>query len=186
MELNLIPASERYQDFKPNGEIIVVDDDKHIRDMLAAALTPHGFPVTTFEDGDFFMTQAKTRVPLCLFLDVVLPTRSGLEILKELRAQGFRTPTFVLSARDDIPMVVEAIKNGADDFIRKPFEIDALVQRVRNAVNVWSSRGRDRRAFEFDQNEQCEWLRVTPSERDLLLLTRLVNWAETPRWSAGG
>ena len=72
-----------------------------------------------------------------------MPKRSGLEILKELRAQRFSTPTFLLSARDDIPTVVEAMKNGAHDYIRKPFEIDALAQRVRNSVDAWLSRERD-------------------------------------------
>src|ERR1700722_15927002 len=128
MDQSLIPSSN-YQDLKPTSEIFVVDDDRDIRQMLAAALAPEGFPVTTFEDGESFMTAAQTRVPICVFLDVVMPKRSGLEILKELRAQRFWTPTYLLSARDDTPTVVEAIKNGGQDFIRKPFEIDALVQR---------------------------------------------------------
>jgi two-component system, LuxR family, response regulator FixJ len=174
MDQNLIPSSD-YQGVKPTGEIFVVDDDRDVRNMLAAALAPEGFPVTTFEDGDSFMTAARTRVPICVFLDVVLPRRSGLEILKDLREQRFWTPTYLLSARDDTPTVVEAIKNGGHDFIKKPFEIDALVQRVRNAVDLWLCRERDRRALDFDQTENCEWFRLTPSERNLLLLMRLGN-----------
>ena len=174
MDQNLIAPSD-YQDLKPTGEIFVVDDDRDIRSMLEVALAPEGFPVMTFEDGDSFMAAAKTRVPICVFLDVVLPKRSGLEILKELRAQRYWTPTFLLSARDDVPMVVEAIKSGAHDYIRKPFEIDALVQRVRNAVDAWLCRERDRHALDFDRNENCEWFRLTPSERNLLLLMRLTN-----------
>jgi two-component system, LuxR family, response regulator FixJ len=175
MHQNLISSSESYQDIKPAGEIFVVDDDRDMRDVLAAALAPEGFPVTTFEDGDSFLTAARTRVPICIFLDVVMPRRSGLEILKELHAQRYWTPTFLTSARDDIPTVVEAMKNGAHDYIRKPFEIDALVQRVRNAVDVWLCRERDRRALDFQPNENCEWFRLTPSERNLLLLMRLMN-----------
>jgi two-component system response regulator FixJ len=174
MDQNPIPSGD-YQDCKPTGEIFVVDDDRDTRNMLAATLAPEGFPVTTFEDGDSFMAAAKTRIPICVFLDLVLPRRSGLEILKELRAQRFWTPTFLLSARDDIPTVVEAIKHGAHDYIRKPFETDALVQRVRNAVDVWLSRERDMHALDFEQNENCEWFRLTPSERNLLLLMRLTN-----------
>ena len=55
--------------------------------MLVATLSPEGFPVTTFEDANSFLKAAKTRVPLCVFLDVVMPQRSGLEILDELRVQ---------------------------------------------------------------------------------------------------
>ena len=175
MDQNLMASSERYQDRKPTGEIFVVDDDKDVRDMIAVSLAPVGFPVTTFEDGNSFLTAARTRVPICVFLDVVMPKRSGLEILKELRAQRFSTPTFLLSARDDIPTVVEAMKNGAHDYIRKPFEIDALAQRVRNSVDAWLSRERDRRPVDFEQNENCEWFRLSPSERNLLLLMRSMN-----------
>jgi DNA-binding response OmpR family regulator len=85
MEHNLIPSSD-YQGVKPTGEIFIVGDDRNMLDMLATALAPEGFPVTRFEDGDAFMAAAKTRVRICAFLDVVMPKRSGLEILKELRA----------------------------------------------------------------------------------------------------
>ena len=136
MDQNLIPSSD-YQGVKPTGEIFVVDDDRDVRNMLAACLAPEGFPVTTFEDGDFFMTAARTRVPICVFLDVVLPKRSGLEILKELREQRFSTPTFLLSARDDIPTVVEAIKNGAHDFIKSR----SRSMRWRSGSEMQSMRG---------------------------------------------
>jgi two-component system, LuxR family, response regulator FixJ len=117
----LIPWSGSYQDVRPTAEIFVVDDDEHMRDLLAAALAPEGFPVTSFEDGDSFLEAAGTRVPVCVFLDVVMPRRSGLEVLKELRARQYWTPIILISARDDAQMVVEAMKNGAHDYLRKPF-----------------------------------------------------------------
>jgi two-component system response regulator FixJ len=174
MDQNLILSGKSYQGVKPASEIFVVDDDKEMRDILATALAPSGFPVTTFEDGDSFLTTARTRVPICVFLDVVMPRRSGLEILKELRALRYWTPTFLTSARDDIPTVVEAIKNGAHDYIRKPFDPDALGQRVRIAVDAWLHR-EDRRASDFQANENYEWFRLSPSERSALLLMRLMN-----------
>src|ERR1700689_5022394 len=88
-----------YQNAKPAQEIFVVDDDEGMGGLLVAALPPEGFPVTSFEDGDSFLRAASTRVPICVFLDVVMPRRSGLEILRELRNRQFWTPIFLISAR---------------------------------------------------------------------------------------
>ena len=102
MEQNLDPRSERHQDVKVVSEIYVVDDDKHMREILEGSLAAQGFPVKTFEDGDAFLQATTERVPICVFLDVVMPRRSGLEILREFRARRYWTPVFLTSARDDV------------------------------------------------------------------------------------
>src|SRR5580692_11765114 len=93
------------------SEIFVVDDDEDVRDLLEAALAPEGFPVTGFSDGDSFLQAVGSRLPLCVFLDVVMPRRSGLEILRELRARQYWAPIFLMSARDDVPTVVEGMRS---------------------------------------------------------------------------
>ena len=65
-----------------------------------------------------------------------MPGRSGIDIL-ELDAQRYGAPIFVISAKGDIPLAVEAIKNGAFDFIEKPFDTDMVVTRVRAAIEAW-------------------------------------------------
>jgi two-component system response regulator FixJ len=170
-----MPWSRGFQDVKPTNEIFVVDDDEDMRNILAATLSPEGFPVTTFEDGNSFLEAAKTRVPLCVFLDVVMPQRSGLEILEELRVQKFWTPIFVVSACNDVPTIIEAMKNGADDYISKPFDHHAPRLRVRNAVAKWSYRGQERDAADVAANQNYEWFRLTPQERDTLLFNRLID-----------
>jgi FixJ family two-component response regulator len=182
MDQELMPWSVSYQDVKPSGEIFVVDDDEDMRDLLAATLAPEGFPVRGFEDGDSFLKVAGTRVPLCVFLDVVMPRRSGLEVLKELRARQYWTPIILISARDDAQMVVEAMKNGAHDYIRKPFDRFAPGLRVRDAIEVWSSRDQRRTALDAQSSEGCEWFRLTPSERETLALMRFM---EVVRGEAG-
>jgi DNA-binding response OmpR family regulator len=174
MDQSLIPRSENHQNVKFPSEIFVVDDDRDMREIVAHTFAAEGFPVTTFEDGESFLKTAETRVPICVFLDVVMPRRSGLEILRELRARRYQTPIFLTSARDDFPTVVEALKSGANDYIRKPFEPYALVPRVRNAVEMWSRREQND-ILDFRASEDCEWFRLTPSERDMLLLTRLIS-----------
>jgi DNA-binding response OmpR family regulator len=172
----MIAWSENHGGVKPAKEIFVVDDDKHVQELVESALAPEGFPVITFDDGDSFLGAARSRVPLCAFVDVVMPRRSGLEVVKELRAQHCWTPIFFTSARDDVATVVEAMKSGADDYITKPFDPRTLALRVRDAVEMWSLRERERRlgTFDFQSIEKCEWFPVTPSERDILLLTRLM------------
>ena len=175
MKQNMIPWSENHQDDRPVSEIYVVDDDKDMREILQGGLGAHGIPVKTFEDGDTFLQATKERVPICVFLDVVMPQRSGLEILRELRARRYWTPVFLTSARDDVQTVVEAIKNGAHDYIAKPFDPFELLPRVRNAVEMWLRRVETRGASDISANENCEWFRLTPSEKEMLLLTRLMD-----------
>lgn len=164
-----------YQDHKPASEIFVVDDEEDVRDLLEATLAPAGFPVSCFADGDSFLSAASTRVPLCVFLDVVMPKRSGLEILKELQARHCWTPVFLISAREDSSMIVEAMKHGAHDYIRKPFDRNSPVLRVNEAVEAWSRREQERRALDFQPDASGEWCRLTPSEMDALALIRLMN-----------
>jgi two-component system response regulator FixJ len=177
MDQALTAWSASYRDFKPASEIFVVDDDENMRDLLEATLAPEGFPVTSFADGDAFLRAASTRLPLCVFLDVVMPKRSGLDVLKELRARQYSTPIFLMSARDDTPTVVEAIKNGAHDYIRKPFDNHAPALRVRDAVRVWSCREQRKSTSDLQLSEADEWFRLSPSEKEMLSLMRLMNGA---------
>jgi FixJ family two-component response regulator len=177
MDQALTARAPSYQDIKPASEIFVVDDDENMRDLLEAVLAPEGFPVTTFADGESFLRAASARLPLCVFLDIVMPRRSGLEVLKELRTRQFSTPIFLMSARDDTPTVVEGIKYGAQDFIRKPFERQAPALRVRDAVQVWSCREQTKNPLDLHQGEVDEWFRLSASEKEMLSLMRLMDGA---------
>lgn len=175
MDQNLIPWRERNQAAKPVGEIFVVDDDKDLREVVAITLAAQGFPVKTFEDGNAFLRVAEERVPICVFLDIVMPQRSGLEILEELRARRYSAPIILTSARDDFPTVVKAMRSGAHDYIKKPFEPHELVPRVRNVVDMWLSRMETTNPLDIRANENREWFRLTPIEKDMLLLMRLMD-----------
>jgi FixJ family two-component response regulator len=175
MNQNLIPWSESYQTVTPVGEIFVVDDDEDIREIVAITLARQGFPVKTFEDGEAFLRVAGERAPICVFLDIVMPQRSGLEVLQELRARRYCAPIILTSARDDVPTVVEAMRNGAHDYIKKPFDPQVVVPRVRNAVEMWLRRGETANPGDIQANENREWFRLTPIEKDMLLLMRLMD-----------
>jgi two-component system, LuxR family, response regulator FixJ len=121
-------------------DIFVVDDDPAVRDALTIVLSMEGFAVSGFADGATFLTAAAGHTPACVILDVHMPGRSGLDILKELNAHHYPSPIFIISGQGDIPMAVDAIKHGALDFIEKPFDADTVVSRVREAIDT-----RDRR-----------------------------------------
>jgi FixJ family two-component response regulator len=106
---------------RSRGEIFVVDDDPAIREILSMVLSAGGYQVICFADGAALLAVARTRCPACILLDVHIPGKSGLDILKELHGEDYPAPIFMISGQGDIAMAVSAIKNGALDFIEKPF-----------------------------------------------------------------
>jgi len=124
----------------PQGEIFVVDDEPAVRDTLSVVLTLAGYKVRAFADGASFVAAARAETPACVILDVNMPGRSGLDILKALNAEQYPAPIFIISGQGDIPMAVEAIRNGALDFIEKPFDGASVVSSVRAAIEAWVRR----------------------------------------------
>jgi two-component system, LuxR family, response regulator FixJ len=117
--------------------VYVVDDDAAVRDALSVMLTLEGFQVFGFADGESFLAAVRCDRPDCIILDVHMPGRSGLDVLKELQQQRTcAVPLFIISGHGDIPMAVDAIKNGALDFIEKPFHAETLVTRIREAITA--------------------------------------------------
>jgi two-component system response regulator FixJ len=150
-----------------DSEIFVVDDDPGIRETLRIVFTNQGYRVSSFEDGRSFLEAARSRVPACILLDVQMPGPSGLDVLKELNAQQFPAPILIISGQGDIPMAVEAIKNGALDFIEKPFRASDVAARVRDAIEAKARRAADGLGSltdgAFPGHDQ-----LTPREREVL------------------
>jgi two-component system, LuxR family, response regulator FixJ len=148
------------------GEIFIVDDDSAVLDALSLVFSLEGYEVSGFQNGDSFLSAARTRTPASVILDVHMPGRSGLEILRELNAEHYPSPIFIISGKGDIQMAVEAIKNGAFDFIEKPFEPNTVVTRVGDAIAASPSRqalAGEALAKKFPGDEM-----LTPREREVL------------------
>ena len=152
----------------PNGEIFIVDDDNAVREALSLVFTLEGYQVTGFAEGNSFLLEAQSRTPQCIILDVNMPGRSGLEILKELNAQSYGAPVFIISGQGDIPMAVEAIKHGALDFIEKPFDARTVLGRVRDAVAAWRQRSEDVASGDVAALNFPGYEQLTPREREVL------------------
>jgi DNA-binding response OmpR family regulator len=112
------------------ARILVVDDEPHITDVVGAYLRREGYVVDTASDGDRAFALARTMAPDLLVLDVMLPGRSGFDVLRGLRAEGIASAVIMLTARDEIIDRVAGLELGADDYVTKPFEPRELVARV--------------------------------------------------------
>lgn len=116
-----------------DAPIAVVDDDASVRDALSLLLKIEGFAPEA-ADGESFLGWLQSSTPCCVILDLQLPGRSGLAVLRQLSDIHFAPPVFVISGQSDVAMAVEAMKLGALDFLEKPFSAGAMIERVREAA----------------------------------------------------
>lgn len=110
--------------------ILVIDDEPHIVQVVSAYLEREGYQVDTAADGDLALGIARDTHPDLLVLDVMLPGRSGFDVLRQLRADGVDSAVIMLTARDDLIDRVTGLEMGADDYVTKPFEPRELVARI--------------------------------------------------------
>ena len=169
LDQNPASTSGRHPSIKPAEEVFVVDDDEEMRELLALVLSMDGLAVAGLADGETLLRRARQTIPICVFLDVVMPGRSGIHILKELNSMQFKAPVFLMSARDDTSTIVEAIKYGARDFLRKPFDPYTAVQRVRDARDLWNTRVEKSDIAGFE-TKAPDNIRLTRREAEVLTL----------------
>jgi FixJ family two-component response regulator len=150
------------------AEVFIVDDDPTVRECLAAMFTDANFGVKSFADGESFVAEAQWQKPSCVILDIYMPGRSGLDILRDIDARNYPAPILIATGRGDIPLAVEAIKRGAYDFIDKRNGGDETVERVRRAVDRWAENRKEtgpaNLRFAFPGHEL-----LTPREREVLV-----------------
>lgn len=120
------------------SEVFIIDDDAKTREALSNGLQEKGYDVICFADGAALLSYARTRTPAGVFIEVGTVDRSGFEVLKKLRSENCPAPIFVTSAHGAIPLAVDAIRNGAFDFIVKPVRISEVVDRFEEAVAEYS------------------------------------------------
>src|SRR5215475_14333680 len=150
------------------GEIFVVDDDPAVRSTLTVVLSSGGYDVVCFADGAALLEVARSRTPAAVLLDVHIPGKSGLDILKELHGEDYPAPIFMISGQGDIAMAVSSIKSGAFDFIEKPFRGSEIVARLDEAIDAYARRkaansGSNIQALHFPGREP-----LTRREREVL------------------
>jgi DNA-binding response OmpR family regulator len=111
--------------------LLIVEDERRIASFLARGLTREGYAVRSAPDGDAAMVSVAHETPSLVLLDVMLPGRDGIAVLRELTARLPELPVVMLSARADPETKVLALRAGAIDYVAKPFSFDELLERVR-------------------------------------------------------
>src|SRR3984893_1583691 len=118
-------------DIEAIPQVLVVDDEPNIRELVQVALKFHGCSVTTAANGKEALRQAHDTRPDLFVLDVMMPDMDGFEVCRRLRAAGNEVPVIFLTARDTSSDTVTGLAIGGDDYVTKPFSVEALVARVR-------------------------------------------------------
>ena len=127
----------------PNeGVVHVVDDDVAVRQSLSFLLASDGLPVRLHESALAFLDAMEATATGCIVTDVRMPGIDGIELLRRLKARGFGLPVIVMTGHADVPMAVEAMKEGAVDFIEKPFDDDLFLAAVRSALRLQEQHAR--------------------------------------------
>jgi two-component system, OmpR family, response regulator len=112
-------------------KVLVVDDEPNIRELVEVALKFHGCAVAVSASGKDALHQVETYEPDLMILDVMLPDMDGFEVCRTLRSDGNDVPVIFLTARDTTSDTIRGLTLGGDDFVTKPFSVEALVARVR-------------------------------------------------------
>jgi FixJ family two-component response regulator len=112
----------------------VIDPDPVARNGLRTLLQRNGVDVSTFDSAESFLLASNGRHLACLIVDLLLPGMSGLELLRRLRSGGNDVPVVLLADESDVPTAVAAIRDGATDFIEKPYMDVAVLKQVRKLL----------------------------------------------------
>ena len=120
----------------------LVDDDGPLRDGLIFLLGSRGLAAAGYESAEAFLAAFSLELRGCVLTDVRMGGMSGLELHERLKALGSRLPCIVLTGHGDVPMAVEALKKGVHDFVEKPFDGNALVDKLIAAIALDAERDR--------------------------------------------
>ncbi len=111
--------------------VLIVEDEKTLADLIKIGLEDENYSVDIAYDGEEGLFLAENETFDIIILDIMLPKLNGVDLLKELRLKGIRTPVLILTAKSDIDDKVTGLNSGADDYLTKPFSFDELLARIK-------------------------------------------------------
>jgi two-component system OmpR family response regulator len=152
-------------------KVLVVDDEPNIRELVEVALKFHGCAVSVSASGKDALHQAEAYEPDLMILDVMLPDMDGFEVCRTLRSEGNDVPVIFLTARDTTSDTIRGLTLGGDDYVTKPFSVEALVARIRAVL---------RRAARAEDSEPDEAATLRAGDLELDESRWLVQRAGTP------
>lgn len=120
--------------------ILLVEDDTMIGESVLDALRAEHYAVDWVKDGEMAQTALHTQTYDLVLLDLGLPRRDGMAVLRSMRSHKFRTPVLIATARDSVQQRIEGLDAGADDYVLKPYDLDELLARIRALLRRASGR----------------------------------------------
>jgi FixJ family two-component response regulator len=150
-----------------HSTVFVVDDDRSVREGLVDLINSVGMKVEAFGSAQEFLRHKMPDTPACLVLDVRLPGPSGLDLQRQLGRSEHPIPVIFITGHGDVPMSVRAMKDGAVEFLTKPFRDQELLDAIHQALNS-DRAAREQRAKAAELRRRYESL--TPREREVMQL----------------
>lgn len=148
-----------------SGQVFVVDDDEAVRDAIVLLMHSVGLSASAYPDAQSFLDARRDEHPACLILDVRMPGMSGIQLARQDAVRLQAWPVIFVTGHGDVPMAVEAMREGAFDFLQKPFREDELIQRVQHAIE----QDHNDQVLASERGEIEERLQdLTPREREIL------------------
>jgi len=147
--------------------LFVVDDDQDIRRAICRLAQAEGLAAEGYASAPEFLEHYDPQRPGCIVLDIRMPGMNGLELQRALSILGTCPPIIFVSAHGEIPLAMQAMRDGAVDFIPKPYSPSALVERIREAMEL-DRENRRKRALAAEV--QLCWDKLTDREREISLL----------------
>lgn len=159
--------------------VLLIEDSRHLAEAVAQILKQNHYAVDTAFDGESGLALAHSSAYDVIVLDIMLPRKDGLAVLREARAEGISTPVLLLTAKSQVEDRVRGLDAGADDYLPKPFHADELLARLRalarrpravsaNEVIRFANASLNRQTLELVCDGRTEFLR--PAEANLLEL----------------
>lgn len=152
--------------------VLIIEDEVRIARILTIELQHEGYVVETAESGREGLEKALHAQWDLILLDIMLPELNGIEVLRRIRAVDVVTPVIILTARGETPDIVSGLDLGANDYMSKPFEIEELLARIRNAIRNRQQSGQPVAA--------SQTIELTADQLTLNLKTREVNREQRP------
>lgn len=151
-------------DMREEAAIRVVDDEASVRHSWEFILESAGWTVRSYASAEAFLKLDDPHIPGCVVLDVQMPGMSGIELMRELASRSNRLPVIFATAHGDIDMAVQALKDGASDFLPKPVKADRLIAAIEKAMKADLER---RKAEDGIAAARTLWDTLTPREKEV-------------------
>lgn len=145
--------------------VYVVDDDEGMRRALTTLISTLGYRVAVFRTAAELLRSYQNTMAGCLLLDVRMPEMSGLELQQQLNRMGSILPIIFMTGHGDVPMAVQAMKEGAFEFLQKPFRDQDLIDRINRALKHDAE---NRASLEQKAEIQRRFGSLTPREREVM------------------